>query len=109
MKYSLSHAKPYLGKRVLVSLRHIHANGSESFTGLWGTIESAHPEGMVLAVEGGVEASSWMIPPDFDALIPAAQHTHLLAGMPPITGVDYEAVYTIEDGPDQFSTSRRIV
>jgi hypothetical protein len=108
MKYSLTAAKAYLGKRVLVSVRHLHADGSESFVGLWGTIESAQPEGMVIAVEGGVEESSWMIPPDLEALTPATQTRYALAGMPEISGVDYEAVYTIELGEDQHRSSKRI-
>jgi hypothetical protein len=100
MKYSLARASQYIGKRVIVSLRHAHPDGSETYTGLWGVVESVHEDGLRLKVEGGTDESHWAIPPDLDAFQPA-QHTEYQLGDTGqvVTGVDYEMYWSIAADP----------
>jgi hypothetical protein len=103
MNYSLELAQPYIGKRVMVSLRHVGADGSERFEGLWGVIISVHEGGLLLEVEGGIDDEFWMLPPDVDALRPATQDSYQHADYDePVTEVDYEAYFSIASRPEDL-------
>ena len=100
MEYSIQLAEPFIGKRVIVSIRHINADRSETFSGLWGVIRSVHEGGLLLQVEGGIDDEYWMLPPALDALVPATQECYQHEGFAePVTGVDYEACYSSADSP----------
>jgi len=95
MEYSKELAEPFIGKRVIVSIRHIDAGGVESFSGLWGVICSVHEGGLLLRVEGGIDDEHWMLPPALDALIPARRESYQHEGFDePVVDVDYEAYYS---------------
>lgn len=95
MEYSVAAAQNFIGKRVIISLRHIDASGGQTYSGLWGVIESAHEDGLLLRVEGGINESHWGMPPDLDALQPA-QHVFYELGDSgqTVTSVDFEAYWT---------------
>src|ERR1051325_10226458 len=92
MEYTLDAAQPFIGKRVVVSLRERAADGSETFSGFWGTINSAHQHGLVLQIEGGDVEGFWIMPPDLDALkLAEADAYHFRQREAPVTDVDYAA------------------
>lgn len=97
--YTLEEAAKYIGKRVIVSLRHIDSDGNESFSGLWGIIDSVHDGGLLMKVEGGITAEYWMLPPNFESLLPAKYKFYQFNDGVVVQNVDYEAY---------FSTSRSI-
>ncbi len=101
MEYTTQLAKPYIGKRVIVSLRHIGANGEETYSGLWGIIYSVHDGGLLLEVEGGIDEQFWMLPPTLESLIPARAEIYQHEGMDKaVVDVDYEAYYSTAESPD---------
>ncbi len=104
MEYSVAAASSFIGKRLIVSIRHIHASGPDTFTGLWGVIESVQEDGLLLAVEGGVSDTHWMVPPDLDALQAPSAPYYQMDGYDPVTNVDYEAAFAVADDPDLFNT-----
>ena len=100
MEYSKRLAQPFIGKRVIVSIRHIGAKGRETFSGLWGVIASVHKGGLLLKVEGGIKDEYWMLPPDLEALIPAKDRFYQLDGSNEIVvDVDYEACFCMAKSP----------
>jgi len=93
--YSIELAKKLIGKRVIVSLRHLGVNGEESYEGFWGVIYSAHEDGILLQVEGGLEEKFWMMPPDIDALSPAKHEYYELDGNGVVVeNVDFEGYWS---------------
>lgn len=95
MEYSIQFAQPFIGKRVIVSLRDISATGEETFSGLWGIIDSAHEGGLLLKVEGGIDDKFWMLPPDLGALTPSKHGYYQLEGFDTsVVDVDYEAYFS---------------
>ncbi len=95
MEYTILRAQPFIGKRVIVSLRDISASGEETFSGLWGVIDSVHEGGLLLRVEGGIDEKFWMLPPDLDALTPSRHECYQLEGLDaPVEDVDYEAYFS---------------
>ena len=68
MEYTPELAQPFIGKRVVVSIRNIEADGEETFSGFYGVIDSAHEGGLVLRVEGQGDDKYWVMPPDLGAL-----------------------------------------
>ena len=96
MEYSVKEANSFIGKRVIVSLRYIDENNTESFGGLWGVIDSAHESGLLMRVEGGIEDQFWMFPPDLDALQPPSNKFYQMDGYDTVvTDVDYEAYFSV--------------
>jgi hypothetical protein len=95
MGYSVAAAKKFIGKRVVVSLRHIDEDGNQTYSGFWGVIESAQEDGLLLRVEGGLNESYWGMPPHLDALQPA-QHDYYQLGETGeiVTDIDFEAYWT---------------
>lgn len=99
MEYSLTAAQRLIGKRVIVSLRHINEAGAETYSGLWGVVESAHDDGLLLAVEGGAEESHWAMPPDLEAFQPAQHAAYELGESGEVvTNVDFEVFFSIAPG-----------
>jgi hypothetical protein len=95
MEYTIERAQPFIGKRVVVSLRDITANGEEKFSGLWGIVDSVHEGGLLLKVEGGIDEEFWMLPPDIDALIPSKHESYQHEGFDAaVADVDYEAYFS---------------
>ncbi len=92
--YNLDEAAKFIGKRVIVSLRHIENDGSESYSGLWGVIDSAHENGLLLKIEGGIDEEYWMLPPDLEALQPAQHEFYEFNEKIVIQNVDYEAYFS---------------
>ena len=107
MEYSVEAASQYLGKRVIVSLRHVYEDGSETYTGLWGVVESAHEDGLLLKVEGGTDELHWAIPPHLDAFVPA-KHSHyqLRDSGTVVTEVDYEMYWAVAADPEHLGRRR---
>lgn len=103
MDYSINLAEPYIGKRIIVSLRNISSDGSVTYSGLWGVVESVYEDGILLRVEGGTSDEFWMMPPDIDAIKPA-QHTfyQLDENDEVVSNVDYEAYWAIAENLDDF-------
>ncbi|MBL0125650.1 MAG: hypothetical protein IPP88_24300 [Betaproteobacteria bacterium] len=107
MEYSVAKANCLLGKRVVVSLRHIGQNNQETYSGLWGVIDSVHENGLLLKVEGGIDETFWMLPPDLDALQPPSKKYYQLDGHDTIvTDVDYEAYFSIADSVERLNSRR---
>ena len=103
MEYTIENAQRFIGQRVIVGLRDISASGEESFSGLWGIIDSAHEGGLLLRVEGGIDEEFWMLPPDVDALRPAQFEFYQLEGFDsPVLNVDYEAYYSRAESLDSL-------
>lgn len=103
MNYTPRLAEPFIGKRVIVSIRHVGVGGAETFSGLWGVIRSVHEDGLLLQVEGGIEDQYWMLPPDLTALVPATQEAYEHAGFAePVVAVDYEAYYRSAESPERL-------
>jgi hypothetical protein len=80
MKYTPQLAEPFIGKRVLVSIRDIGGNGEETFSVFCGIIESADVGGLVVRVEGQGDDKYWVMPPDLDALVPAEAEAYEIEG-----------------------------
>ena len=104
MEYTPQLAEPFIGKRVLVSLRDI-SDGEETFSAFCGIIESAEVGGLVVRVEGKGDDKYWVMPPDLGALVPAEAESYEIEGYDqPVEGVDYVACFaaadSIEDLPD---------
>ena len=94
MEYSKEIAKAYVGKRVIVSLKIIDENQTESYGGLWGVIDSVNEDGMLLKVEGGMEEEFWMLPHDRDSLEIAREiFFHLANDEHVVTNVGFEVYY----------------
>jgi hypothetical protein len=103
MEYTLERARRYVGKRVIVSLRHIHSDGSHTYTGFWGIVEFARPDCLILKIEGGSDLSHWAIPPDLEAFQPAQQESYeLQVTGQVVTDVDYEMYWSVADDPAAF-------
>ena|SRR5215831_16376 len=103
MEYTPSAAKPFIGKRVVVSLRERAADGRETFSGFWGIIDSAQQHGIVLRIEGGDIEGFWIMPPELDALEPAeAEVYHFREHETPVRDVDYVAKFLVTDSINQL-------
>lgn len=103
MEYSIEVAASYIGKRVVVSLRHIDDKGKEIFSGFWGVIESVQDDGLLLKIEGGKRNAYWLAPPDLDAFQPAEHEFYQLGGGDDIvTDVDFEAYWSSSDDPEDL-------
>jgi hypothetical protein len=103
MEYTTQLAQPFIGKRVIVSLRHIDAKGKETFSGLWGVIDSVHEDGLLLKVEGGIEDEFWAFPPDLEALTPAKHECYQLDSFDkPVVNVDFEAYFSMAESPEHL-------
>ena len=68
-----------------------------------------HEGGLLLKIEGGLDEEWWMMPPDVDALQPAAKDAvyEFKEGGEPVTDVDYEAYWSIADDVDALRNRRR--
>jgi hypothetical protein len=101
MEYSITAAQPFIGKRVIVSLRHFHPERPPTFSGFWGVIESIHEDCLLLRIEGGMDESHWAMPPELDALQPA-KHDHYEFGDNGtfVSDVDFEAYYSVASSPE---------
>jgi len=105
MKYSVAKAKIFIGKRVIVSLRHIRMNNEESFSGLWGVIDSVYKNGLLLKVEGGIDEQFWMLPPDLDALqLPSNKFYQMDGCDTVVTDVDFEAYFSVADSVEELNS-----
>jgi len=103
MAYSVQLAHAYIGKRVMVSIRHVGSGGEETFSGLWGIICSVHEGGLLLRVEGGIADEFWMLPPDLAALIPATHTSYQHEDFAdPVVEVDFEAYFTSAESPEDL-------
>jgi|ERR1043165_9932214 hypothetical protein len=105
MEYTPQLAEPFIGKRVLVSLREISADGPDTFSAFSGIIESAEVGGLVVRVEGKGDDKYWLMPPDLDALVPAEAEAYEIEGYDqPVKDIDYVVCFatadSIEDLPD---------
>ncbi len=104
MEYSVEQASAFIGKRIIFSLRYLHEDGTETYAGLWGVVESAHEDGLMLRVEGGTDQSHWAIPPDLGAFQPAQQSEYQFGEDGPlVTDVDYEMYWTIANSAERLS------
>ncbi len=104
MEYSVEQASAFIGKRVVVSLRYLHEDGTETLGGLWGVVESVYDDGLLLRIEGGTDSSHWAIPPDLDAFQPAKQSEYRFGdGGPLVTDVDYEMYWAIATSAERLS------
>ncbi len=100
MEYTPELAEPFIGKRILVSIRNIHSDGQETLDGFHGVIESAHDNGLVLRVEGRGEDQYWVMPPDLEALVPARAEAYQLVGSDTVVrDIDYVASFASADSP----------
>jgi hypothetical protein len=98
MAYSPKLAEPFIGKRVLVSIRDIAPAGDEAFSAFSGVIESAHAGGLVIRVEGKGDDKYWVMPPDLDALVPAEAEAYEIDGYDmPVEDIDYVACFAAAD------------
>lgn len=103
MEYTIQLAELFIGKRVVVGTRHIDAHGQETYSGLWGVIDSVHEGGLLLKVEGGIDDHVWMLPPDLDALKPAQHSSYQMDGFDEIvTNVDYEAFFRTAESLEEL-------
>jgi hypothetical protein len=105
MEYTPQLAEPFVGKRVLVSLRDISGDGEEASSAFCGIIQSADVGGLVVRVEGKGDDKYWVMPPDLDALIPAEAEAYEVEGYDqPVKDIDYVVCFaaadSIEDLPD---------
>ena len=88
--YSTELAKKFIGKKILVSLKNISENGSESYEAFYGEIESVHEDGYYLKLQGNRSGEYWMIPPDLDAFVEPEHKFYELEGNDEIVeGIDY--------------------
>lgn len=94
MDYSLEEASAYIGKRFIVSLRHVAPDTEDKYTGFWGVIDSAHDNGLLLAIEGGLDEKFWMFPPVLD-FKPAEHKYYQWNDSDVIEHVDFEAYFTV--------------
>lgn len=103
MEYTVEAAKAYLGKRFIVSLRHITPGSEDCFTGLWGIAVSAHEDGLLLRVEGGIDDEYWMLPPDFGGIKPATSKFYQMGDDAEVLqDVDFEAYWSVASDPSHF-------
>jgi hypothetical protein len=104
MEYTPELGQPFIGKRVIVSLREIDVDGEETLTGFYGVIESAHEGGLVLRVEGQGDDKYWVMPPDLDALMPAEAEAYQLERSDGVvTDVDYVARFVSAGSVEDLS------
>lgn len=103
MEYTVEVAKPYLGKRFIVSLRHINPGAEDSFSGLWGIVVSVDENGLLLQVEGGIDDEYWMMPPDLGGIKPAGSKFYQMGdGGEVLQNVDFEAYWSVASEPTHF-------
>jgi hypothetical protein len=101
MDYTVKQAEVYLGKRFIVSLRHVHKDCEDTYSGLWGVVDSVYEDGILLRVEGGIEDKFWMMPPDLDGIQPAGNKFYQHGDNEQIVeDVDFEAYWCMADDPD---------
>ena len=94
MEYTPQLAEPFIGKRVLVSIREISPDGGETFSAFCGVIDSAGVGGLVVHVEGQGDDKYWVMPPDLNALVPAEATAYEIEGYDkPVEGIDYVACF----------------
>lgn len=102
-EYTTEQARSFVGKRFVVSLRHIRSGQDDQWSGLWGVVASVHDDGILLRVEGGVDEAYWMMPPDLGGIHPAGGRTYQLGDHAPVVqDVDFEAHWRIADDPSHF-------
>lgn len=103
MTFTLEAARAYLGKRIVVSLRHIHPGREDTYSGLWGVVDSVHEEGILLRVEGGIEDEFWMMPPDLNGIRPAGSKFYQLGDDGAVVqDVDFEAYWRLASHPNHL-------
>jgi hypothetical protein len=103
MPYSVEAASDFLGKRFIVSLRHVHPGSEDTYSGLWGVAESVHEDGILLRVEGGLDEMFWMMPPDLDGIRKAQSKFYQMGDDEEVVqDVDYEAHWAVADDPDHL-------
>ena len=96
--YSKSAGKEYVGKRIIFSFRHINADGTQRFEGLWGVVVSSEDEGLVIKVEGGnYDYEYWVMPPDLSSLEPATNRYYEFDDETIVEGVDFESYWITSD------------
>jgi hypothetical protein len=100
MDYTVQAAQFLLGKRIVISLRHVQPGAEDRHSGLWGTVESVHEDGVLIRVEGGVDEAFWMMPPDLDGIRPAASKFYQLGDDGEVLqDVDFETYWRIAADP----------
>ena len=100
MEFSISLARKYIGKRLVVSLRHVNPEGEDSFEGFWGVIVLVNENGMLLKIEGGRDDTYWLMPPTFEGFTPATMPFYQLDGCDEVvTEVDYESYFSMAPDP----------
>lgn len=93
-------AAELIGKRIIIGLRNVRKDQEDEYSGLWGIIEAVQENGLLLKVEGGMDAPHWMIPPDLDAIEEAADSAFQFGEDGPIiTDIDLEAHYVFTEDP----------
>ena len=98
--YTPEKAAFLVGKRVVVSLRHVRPNAEDEHSGLWGIVDSVHEGGILLRVEGGVDDEFWMMPPDLNGIRPAESKFYQLGDAGEVLGnVDFEAYWRVASDP----------
>ncbi len=103
MKYTVEAAAAHLGKRFIVSLRHIHPGTDDTYSGLWGVVESVHENGILIRVEGGAADEFWMMPPDLGGIRPAGSKFYQLGDEAEVLhDVDFEAYWVVAGDPDHL-------
>ena len=100
MDYSVDLAKQYIGKRIIVSLRHLQDDGQETYSGFWGRVESVHENCLLLKIEGGKDEPYWGMPPDLNVFQPAKHERYEFGDSEiVVTDVDLEAYYVTAASP----------
>lgn len=103
MEYTVEEARTFLGKRFVVSLRHVQPGADDRYSGLWGIVESVHDDGILLRVEGGVEDQFWMMPPDLGGIRPAGSKFYQLGDDEEVVqDVDFEAYWSVANDPSHL-------
>ena len=103
MEYTTEAAQAYIGKRVIVSLRHISTTTEDHYSGFWGVIHLVNDEGLLLTVEGGLEEEYWMFPPDLSSFKKAQHEFYQYDDDTVVEDVDFEAYFSVSDDLDALN------
>jgi hypothetical protein len=92
-------ADTYVGKCILVGITYVdHAGGERKREQMHGTVERATPEGVLIALRGAREGTSWNMPPDLTAISIASPGSYTLRGTgEQIENPDLVATWNIQD------------
>lgn len=93
-------AAELVGKRIIIGLQEVKEEQEDIHSGLWGVIESVRENGLLLKVEGGIDAPFWMIPPDLEAIEKASDSEFQFGEDGPVVkGIELEAHYVFTESP----------